>query len=130
MVFGPPPPPAFWQETFGYDLYNLNNNEIKRVLDKHSAIALTLLPNEELLFKGDVYKISDVDFLNDLHLKYDILFLRYGKDLSYRNYIKAKQQLRKIGSSLDDKSQPSAYKIEVSYDLEGKLKENKLDIFE
>jgi len=130
MMFPPPPPPpAFWQETFQHNLYQLNANKVAQTLKEHSSETLTILPNGEYKYKGENYKFTNTAFLKDLHLKHEILFLRYGENLSYGDYIKAKQQLRKIGIAFDKEKKPSAYKIEISFALEEKLKEKNLRIF-
>lgn len=120
--FFPPPPPLPWYLNLRDKMYSKDLEEVSSVLKQNPYATITLLPEQKIAFNG---KEIGREKLSELLLNHRILFLRFGKNLRYNDYIHAIHTIDEIAK----KSQYNvAYPIELFSDLEAFLKENNIKL--
>lgn len=118
----PPPPPLPWYLSIRSMMYSNDLEEVSSVLKENQYAIITILPEQKIAFNG-----AEIgrEKLTELLVNHRVLFLRFGKNLRYNDYIQTLNTIYEIGK----KSHYNvAYPIELFSDLEAFLKENNIKL--
>lgn len=120
-----PPPPAPWYLAVHSAIYSGNPEKVKKVLNEYQYAVLKVLPNSVLEFQGKPLNIND---LPKIMTKNQILFLRFDKNLKYKDYIYAVDAINKASKKVKAQKESSSYPIDIFSELEYFLEENEIEL--
>lgn len=118
------------KQDFNRYLYSGDSLNVNRILEKFGFVDITLLPNKQYKIGAEIKDNNDMDLLNSYILQGNVVFVRFDYDLEYQDYISyLAAKKANINISAGNFGTEGVF-VEVSLDLEKKLKKWKLDIFE
>ncbi|MBV7269345.1 hypothetical protein [Winogradskyella luteola] len=98
-VIPPPPPPMpNWYFDNLHKIYSDNQEAIDEALEEQSYTC-TLLTNEGFMTDTDIVTMENTEKLQELFSSFNIVFVKFDKDLIYSNYFKAIKAFKEIDTT-------------------------------
>lgn len=120
MMPPPMPPPAMWYHIAESDIYSGEKDAIDRTLNTYSFAVVRLEKENQLFHQGA--KLGREE-LSKLMASHELLFLVFSEGLLYKDYIHAIGEIQKTDRELRSGKQASAFLIEISEELEERIKD-------
>ncbi|MCA0133653.1 ExbD/TolR family protein [Winogradskyella alexanderae] len=106
----PPPPPASWFFESRQIIYSDSKNAIEEVLENKDYSCYTLT-NKGFKRGDEIIKFKNKDKVDELFHSYDVVFIKFSKDLKYENYFHAIELYKNL------KTDKKGYFFELSHEI-------------